>query len=121
MLLFKDGANLTVNGGVFFNTNPSLNLQLRLQTTNATNDAKINVNNLTLDGTDVLPTVFTNSGFNKLVLNIKLGGFQDFVNSQPDVILDNADVSSNRDNTPMLFNSGSESHVAEVVVKSIVT
>jgi hypothetical protein len=95
-----NGATVTVNSGIFYNlakqgssnTNTS---QFRIESTNSTSDAKINIYNLTFDGETLESRVFTKSGWNVGIFKFKKGGFQSYNSPFPPLTFENFDTGPN--------------------------
>jgi hypothetical protein len=95
-----NGATVTVNSGIFYNlavqglsnTNTS---QFRIESSNSTSDAKINIYDLTFDGETLESRIFTKSGWNVGIFKFKKGGFQSYNSPFPPLTFDNFDTSPN--------------------------
>jgi hypothetical protein len=95
-----NGATVTVNSGVFYNlakqgssnTNTS---QFRIESSNSTSDAKINIYDLTFDGETLESRIFTKSGWNVGIFKFKKGGFQSYNSPFPPLTFENFDTSPN--------------------------
>jgi hypothetical protein len=95
-----NGATVTVNSGIFYNlakqgssnTNTS---QFRIESSNSTSDAKINIYNLTFDGETLESRVFTKSGWNVGIFKFKKGGFQSYNSPFPPLTFENFDTGPN--------------------------
>lgn len=95
-----NGATVTINSGIFYNlakqgssnTNTS---QFRIESSNSTSDAKINIYDLTFDGETLESRIFTNSGWNTGIFKFKKGAYQSFNGSFPALIFENFDTSPN--------------------------
>ncbi|OEU68523.1 MAG: hypothetical protein BBJ57_07535 [Desulfobacterales bacterium PC51MH44] len=113
MLQFANGAYCNQESGTFFNTHASATHQIRLETTTAANDARLVFNNITLDGVNATPVMFTTRGWGTLSVNFRLGGFQNYVDLAIPVTLLNANFDNNRSSRTMLFNTNSPVNVVE--------
>jgi hypothetical protein len=95
-----NGATVTVNSGIFYNlakqgssnTNTS---QFRIESSNSTSDAKINIYDLTFDGETLESRIFTKSGWNVGIFKFKKGGFQSYNSPFPPLTFENFDTSPN--------------------------
>jgi hypothetical protein len=95
-----NGATVTINSGVFYNlakqgssnTNTS---QFRIESSNSTSDAKINIYDLTFDGETLESRIFTKSGWNVGIFKFKKGGFQSYNSPFPPLTFENFDTSPN--------------------------
>jgi hypothetical protein len=95
-----NGATVTVNSGFFYNlakqgssnTNTS---QFRIESSNSTSDAKINIYDLTFDGETLESRIFTKSGWNVGIFKFKKGGFQSYNSPFPPLTFENFDTSPN--------------------------
>jgi hypothetical protein len=95
-----NGATVTVNSGIFYNpavqglsnTNTS---QFRIESSNSTSDAKINIYDLTFDGETLESRIFTKSGWNTGIFKFKKGGFQSYNSPFPPLTFENFDTSPN--------------------------
>jgi len=95
-----NGATVTVNSGIFYNlakqgssnTNTS---QFRIESSNSTSDAKINIYDLTFDGETLESRIFTKSGWNTGIFKFKKGGFQSYNSPFPPLTFENFDTGPN--------------------------
>jgi hypothetical protein len=95
-----NGATVTVNSGIFYNlakqgssnTNTS---QFRIESSNSTSNAKINIYDLTFDGETLESRIFTKSGWNVGIFKFKKGGFQSYNSPFPPLTFENFDTSPN--------------------------
>jgi hypothetical protein len=95
-----NGATVTINSGIFYNlakqgssnTNTS---QFRIESSNSTSDAKINIYDLTFDGETLESRIFTKSGWNVGIFKFKKGGFQSYNSPFPPLTFENFDTSPN--------------------------
>ena len=95
-----NGATITVNNGIFYNlakqgssnTNTS---QFRIESSNSTSDAKVNIYDLTFDGETLESRIFTKSGWNVGIFKFKKGGFQSYNSPFPPLTFENFDTSPN--------------------------
>ena len=85
------GATVTINNGIFYNlAEQSANTsQFRIESTNSTGDAKINIYDLTFDGETFESRIFTKSGWNTGIFKFKKGGFQSFNSPFPPLTFEN--------------------------------
>ena len=91
------GATVTINNGIFYNlAEQSANTsQFRIESTNSTGDAKINIYDLTFDGEAFESRIFTKSGWNVGIFKFKKGAYQSFNSSFPPLTFENFDTSPN--------------------------
>jgi hypothetical protein len=91
------GATVTINNGIFYNlAEQSANTsQFRIESTNSTGDAKINIYDLTFDGEAFESRIFTKSGWNTGIFKFKKGAYQSYNGSFPALIFENFDTSPN--------------------------
>jgi hypothetical protein len=96
-----NGATVTVNSGIFYNlakqgsTSAPNTSQFRIESSNSTSDAKINIYDLTFDGETLESRIFTKSGWNVGIFKFKKGGFQSYNSPFPPLTFENFDTSPN--------------------------
>ena len=112
------GATVDCNRGTFYAVSDTLNYQIRIESTTPTDDAKVDLRGLTLDGANQPARIFTKSGWNALEATFLNGQFQTFNEAQPDALLENFDVSGNQAAADIFFNTWAAANTPTVTVRN---
>jgi hypothetical protein len=113
------GATVTINNGIFYNlAEESANTsQFRIESTNSTGDAKINIYDLTFDGETFESRIFTKSGWNTGIFKFKKGGFQSFNSPFPPLTFENFDTSPNLHDSDVINVTRTQSSGQTITIK----
>lgn len=110
------GAYFNVLSGTMNNINPNTSLQLRLKPSNASDNSRISVNGLTMTGTSRGCVLFTTNAWASMVCNFGNSRVQTYNNAQPTLIIDDPDISLNRQTSFISFNMPVEANTSEVKI-----
>ena len=110
------GAYFNVLSGTMNNINPNTSLQLRLKPSNASDNSRISVNGLTMTGTARGCVLFTTNAWASMVCNFGNSRVQTYNNAQPTLIIDDPDISLNRQTSFISFNMPVEANTSEVKI-----
>jgi hypothetical protein len=113
------GATVTVNSGIFYNLAEEINntSQFRIESTNSTSDAKINIYDLTFDGETLESRIFTKSGWNTGIFKFKKGGFQSYNSPFPPLTFENFDTSPNLNDSDVINVTRTQSSGETITIK----